>query len=98
MWRSRREGTASSVRALGLSLGLEHGGIERLARRLTGPDYELKGGKITLAGVERSAEQALALATGGLHPAGEHEGVTVHDETVRKPEIEMADPQLLIDH
>src|SRR5262249_23874728 len=95
-WRRVRD-RESEGRASGLSLGLEHGGVERLARRLARPDHELKGGEIALACLERRAEQALTLAAAGLDDACQHLGVTVHDQAVRRPKIEVTDPHLLID-
>src|SRR5947199_898928 len=83
--------------ASGLALCLEHGGVECLARRLASPDHELKCGKIALAAIKRGAEQGFALATGRINAAREHEGVAIHGETVGGPEIEMANPHLLID-
>src|SRR5262245_38471745 len=76
--------------ALRLALGLEHGGVERLARRLARPDHELEGGKVALAGIERGGEQCLALPAGGFDAAGEHQRVAVHDQAVLDPEVEVS--------
>src|SRR6266851_4385328 len=83
---------------LRLPLRLEHRGVERLARGLAGPDHELEGREVALAGVERGSEQRLALPARGFDAAGQHQRVAVHDQAVLDPEIEMPDPQLLIDH
>ena len=42
---SIRAQTPSRGSRLRLAGGLEHGGVERLARRLAGPDHELEGRK-----------------------------------------------------
>jgi hypothetical protein len=47
---------------LRLPLSVEHGGIQRRARRLARPHHELEGREIPLAGIERGGEQRLALA------------------------------------
>jgi hypothetical protein len=47
---------------LRLPLGIEHGGVQRHARRLARPHHELEGGEIPLAGIERGGKQRLALA------------------------------------
>src|ERR1700740_3502909 len=73
-------------RRSGLAGGLEHGGIERLARALAGPDHELEGREIAFAGVERGAEQRLALLAGRWNAAGEHQRMPVHDDAVLHPE------------
>ncbi len=54
-------------------------------------------GEIALAGVERGAEQRLALLAGGFDAAGQHQRVAEHHDAFVGPEIEMADPQLLVD-
>src|SRR5690349_1647713 len=74
---------------LRLSLRLEHGGVERLARGLAGPDHELEGREVALAGIERGAEQRLALPARGFDPAGQHQRMAVHDQPVLRPQIEV---------
>src|ERR1700752_3794212 len=86
----------SAAWSLRLSLGLEHGGGERLTRGLVRPDHELEGREVALAGVERGSEQRLALPARGFDPAGEHQRVAIHDEAVLGPEVEMPDPHLLV--
>ena len=56
-----RDRSVAGPRCLGLAGGLEHGGIQRLARALAGPDDELERLVVALAGVERGVEQGLAL-------------------------------------
>src|ERR1700731_966917 len=48
-----READRAACRASSLARGLEHGGIERLARPLAGPDHELEGQEIAFAAIER---------------------------------------------
>src|SRR5215510_3736368 len=83
--------------ALRLPLGLEHGGVERLARRLSRPDHELERRKVALAGIERGGEQCLALPAGGFDAAGEHQRMAIHDQAVLDPEVEVSDPHLFVD-
>src|SRR5581483_760914 len=80
-----------------LAGGLEHGRAERLARWLARPDHELEAGKIALAGFQRGLQQGLALRAGGRHAAAQHQGVAIHNDSVLRPKIEMADPELLVD-
>src|SRR5579862_6377062 len=80
-----------------LSRGLEHDRIERLAGFPAGPHHELEGLVVTFAGIERDAEDRLALGVGRGNAGGEHDGVAEHDDTVIQPRIEMADPELLVD-
>src|SRR5262249_55537283 len=86
-----------SAGSLRLPLGVEHGGIKRSARRLARPHHELESGEIPLAGVERRPQQRLALPPRGFDAAGEHQCVSIHDEPVLGPQIEMSDPHLLVD-
>src|SRR5260370_10321160 len=72
---------------LSLPLRLEHRGVERLACGLAGPDHELEGREVALAGIERGAEQRLALPARGFDAAGQHQRVAVHDQAVLDPEI-----------
>src|SRR3979411_2429498 len=64
---------------------------------LARPDHKLEGREVPFTGIERGTEQGFALPGGGIHSAGENERMSVHDETFLGPEIEMADPHLLID-
>ena len=64
---------------------------------LAGPDHELEGREIALAGIERGDEQRLALPAGGLDAAGQHQRVAEHHHAFLGPQVEMADPQLLVD-
>ena len=71
--------------------------LERLLRRLAGPDHELEGLEIALAGLHCDLDQGFALARIGFGAAGQEQGMAVHDHAVGIPDVEMADPQLLVD-
>src|SRR5262249_7366995 len=86
-----------ALRPLRLALRLEHGGVERLARRFARPAHKLEGGEIALAGIERGAEQRLALPARGIDATGQHQRMPVHDQPVLTPQVEMPDPHLLVD-
>ena len=58
-----------------LAARFEHGRFKRLARVLAGPQHELEGLVVALAGIERHAEQHLALAVGRRDSAAEHKGM-----------------------
>src|SRR5579871_6339560 len=78
-------------------VGVEHRGRHGFGRRLAGPHHELERRKIALAGGERFRQHALTLRRGGGHAARQHKRLTVHDHASVGPEIEMADPELLVD-
>src|SRR4029077_19970106 len=82
-------------KALRLARGLEHRGVERRAGLLAGPDHELEGREIALAGFQRARQQRLALRAGRLDAAGEHQRMAEHHHAVGGPEVEVPDPQLL---
>ena len=71
--------------------------VQRLAGRLAGPEHELERLIIPLAGVDRRLEQHLALTVGRLRAPGEQERVAEHHYILGAPQIEMPDPQLLVD-
>src|SRR5436309_11926845 len=71
---------SSGLLSSGLARGLEHRRLERVARRLAGPDHELERRIIALAGIERGRQQRLALPPGCFHAAGEHERVPIHHQ------------------
>ena len=56
---------------LRLPLRLEHRGVERLAWALAGPDHELERREVAFAGIERRAEQRLALPPRRLDATGQ---------------------------
>src|SRR5215470_5117712 len=80
-----------------LSAGFEHDRFKCLARALAGPQHELEGLVVTLAGVKRHAEQSLALGVRRRDAAGEHQRMAEHDDAVFEPDVEMSDPKLLVD-
>src|ERR1700692_3247308 len=77
--------------------GLEQARFQRLAGTLARPKHELERLVMAFAGIERDAEQGLALGVRCRDAAGEDKGVTEHDDAVIDPDIEMSDPELFID-
>src|SRR6186713_237322 len=75
----------------------EHRGVERFTRGLASPNYELEGREIAFAGIERRAEQRLALLAGGFGAAREDEGVAKHHDALGHPVVKVTDPEALID-
>src|SRR5215216_8123147 len=75
----------------------EHGGVHRLARARARPHDELEGLVVAFASIDGGVEQHFALTAGGLDAAGEHECVAKHDHAVLAPQVEMAEPELLVD-
>src|SRR6516165_1497725 len=75
----------------------EHRGLHRLARGFASPNHELESRIVALAGVKRAAEHGFALPTGSGDAAGENQRVAKHDYTVLHPDVEVPDPQLLVD-
>ncbi len=63
---------------------------------LAGPQHELKGLVIALARFQRRPEQCLALARMGLG-AREQQAMAVEQHPVLLPQVEMAEPELLVD-
>src|ERR1044071_3641948 len=86
----------SCSKALSLARGLEHRGVEGRAGLLAGPNHELEGREIALAGVQRAGQQRLALLAGRLDAAGKHQRMAEHHHAVGGPEVEVPDPQLLV--
>src|SRR5262249_10081202 len=82
--------------ASGLAGRLEHDGVDRLAGGLAGPQHELERLVVAFARLERGAERGLALRPRRPDAAGEQQGVAVHDQTVVEPQVEVADPELLV--
>src|SRR4051794_9200361 len=86
------EGGPQTGRDLSLPDGLEHRGIERLARAFPRPKQVSEARKIPLASLQGSADQCLALAAGPPHAPRQQQRVPEHDQTVLGPQIEMPDP------
>ncbi len=80
----------------GAALGLEHDRGQGMAAVLAGPDHELEGLEIALAGLERGPQQGLALAR-RRQRAVQHQALAVHDEALVAPDVEVAEPELLVD-
>src|SRR5207302_1897678 len=76
-----------SVSAFGLSL----------PRRLARPDDELESREIALGGVERGCKNRFALPPGRRDAARQYQSMAEHDDAVLSPDIEVSDPQLLVD-
>src|ERR1700730_18612553 len=74
--RARRQSAGHG--ASSLARGLEHGGVECLARALAGPDHELEGREIALAGIQRGPQQRLALPARGFHAARQYQRAPIH--------------------
>src|SRR5438105_6827681 len=90
--------TITSTQArLRLAVGLEHHRVDRLARRLAGPDHELECRVMAFAGVGGGRQHRLALLGGCGRPAGEDQRLAEHHQARLEPEVEMPDPELLVD-
>src|SRR5262245_3226299 len=92
----RAPSTSPPGNCLCLAGCLENGGVERLARRLARPQHELEGREIAFAGIDRGGQHRAALLARGLDPAGQHQRVPEHHHSIARPQIEMADPHLLV--
>src|SRR5574337_1814687 len=81
----------------GRTLGLEGGEGDRLLRLAIGPHHELKRLVEGLAGGDRRSDHRAALRVARRRPASQTQRVAEHDEVLSAPQVEMADPQLLVD-
>src|SRR5277367_335104 len=81
-----------------VAVGLEHRELERFLGAAAGPEDELESLIMFLARRERRVDDRAALQIAGLRAAGKAMGVAEHDDVLLAPEIEMAEPQLLVDH
>src|SRR5205085_11830757 len=79
-----------------LALRLEHRRYESFPAFLTRPDHELEGLVIALAAFERCFEHRFALGDCRHRPV-EQQGVAEHHESLLRPQLEVAKPQLLVD-
>ena len=70
---------------------------ERPPNRDHGPDDKLEGLEIALTCFDSGDQQALDLLDVGIGAAGQQQRLAKHDEAFVAPQIEMADPQLLVD-
>ncbi|CAH1663875.1 hypothetical protein CHELA40_15479 [Chelatococcus asaccharovorans] len=81
----------------GLAFRLEQDVVEGLPGALARPHDELERLIIAFARLGRRAQQHLALAVVGLRATGEQQRMAEHDHVLARPEIEMPDPELLVD-
>ena len=86
-----------SVLVLGASLALIDHRCRRFGSRLTGPDHELEGRIVAVAGFERSVDQAFALLGRRADGAAQQQAVAVDHLAAVGLHLEMAEPELLVD-
>src|SRR5439155_1084252 len=83
----------------GLALGLDEGRRNSLLRGLAGPKDELEDGVEALAFLDGGLDQRLGM--GQRQRAAllrlEQSGVAEEDEAAIRPQLEMAEPELLVD-
>src|SRR6185312_13343811 len=84
-------------RGSSLAGGLEHGGVDRLAGALAGPNHKLERGVIALDRVDRTLKLRLALASARIRAASEQKRVPEHHHALVRPQVEMPDPKLFVD-
>src|SRR5262249_6086589 len=82
----------------GLSGDFEHPRVERFTSGFSRPNDELEGRNVALTGAERVRQEGLALLAGNLNAASKNQSMPVHHQAILIPEVEMSDPQLLVDH
>src|SRR5215218_8074053 len=82
---------------LSLALCFEQDRVESLAGGLTGPDHELERLEISLAGFDRDPQHGFALSVGRISSARQQQGMAEHHHVFRAPQVEMPDPELLVD-
>src|SRR3984957_3978444 len=80
-----------------LARGLEHGRVEGVGGAFSRPDHELERLEVALARFQRGSQRRLALRARGRDAAGEQQRVAEHDQPVLEPQVEMPDPELLVD-
>src|SRR3954469_23155780 len=87
------------VSASGLALSLDQGRRDRLLRSLAGPEDELEDRVEALAFLDRRLDQGLGVAEGegAALVAFEQGRVAEEDEAAVRPQLEMAEPELLVD-
>ena len=81
----------------GPALGFKHDRADRLGSGFAGKDDKLKSLVVAFACAHRAGENSLTLMAVQLGPAGEQNGMPEHDHSVARPNVEVPDPELLID-
>src|SRR3954463_669554 len=83
----------------GFALGLDQSRGDRLLRSLARPQHELEDRVEALAFLDRRLDQGLGMAEGegAAIVAFQEGGVAEEDEAAVRPELEMAEPELLVD-
>src|SRR6185503_10756099 len=71
--------TCAALRASGAALALIDDGGGCLGRRFAGPDHELEGREVTVAGFERGGDQGFALLGRRADGAAQQEAVAIDD-------------------
>src|SRR4051812_42882564 len=84
-------------KTLRLSRRIEHRRVHGFRRALARPHHELERREIALAGVDGAGEHRFALRGRGGEPARQYQGLAMHDHASGGPQVEMPDPQLLVD-
>src|SRR3569623_1555044 len=87
------------TRMSGLALCLDQGRCNRFLRRLAGPENELEDRIEALALLDRGLDQGLGVAKGehSALVAFEQGRMAEEEEARTRPELEMAEPELLVD-
>src|SRR6185503_18444030 len=91
------EGASESPSRSGLADRLEDRGGQRVGGGLAGPHDVLKGGIKALAFADRDFDQVVELLGLEAFGAPQRDGVPEHWQALLAPEIEVAEPQLLVD-
>src|SRR4051812_18733022 len=84
-------------RKLRLTHRVKHRGVHGFRRALACPHHELERREVAFTGVDSTGEHRFALRSGGSEPARQHQRLAVHHHAGAGPQIEMANPQLLVD-
>src|ERR1700722_20035146 len=75
----------------------KHCGVHRLASGLACPHHELECWEVALTRIERSTEHCLALPNRSAAAAGKNKRIAKHYHAAPRPDIEVTDPQILVD-
>jgi hypothetical protein len=80
----------------GPALGFKHDRADRLGAGFAGPDDKLKSLVVAFACAHRAGENGSTLIAIQLGPAGGQNGMSEHDHSVIRPNVEMPDPELFV--